>query len=87
VQAVGLGSVDDAVILAWAASQERILLTHDRRTMPEFAFARVRSGQPMSGVFVIDDQLSIGQAIAELQLVVTCSEQSEWNDLVTFFPL
>ncbi len=32
VQDVGLREVDDSVISAWAASNERILLTHDRAT-------------------------------------------------------
>ncbi len=38
VQDVGLREVDDPEILAWAARNERILLTHDRATMPNFAY-------------------------------------------------
>ncbi len=34
VQDVGLREVDDPAILAWAADNGRILLTHDRATMP-----------------------------------------------------
>ena len=37
----GLGGTPDPAILAWAAAEQRILLTHDRQTIPGFAFARV----------------------------------------------
>jgi predicted nuclease of predicted toxin-antitoxin system len=36
-QDVGLLGKDDPAILAWAAAEGRILLTHDRRTVPDFA--------------------------------------------------
>jgi len=38
IQDVGLQAVSDPAILDWAASNERILLTHDRATMPDFAY-------------------------------------------------
>ena len=34
VQDVGLSGADDETILAWAAEERRILLTHDVKTMP-----------------------------------------------------
>ena len=63
--------------LEWAAANNRIVLTHDRATMPDFAYARIISGQPMPGVFVLDDRMSVRQAIDELVLVEVCSEQAE----------
>lgn len=41
VQDVGLAGADDPAILAWAASEGRILVTHDRNTIPEFAYERM----------------------------------------------
>lgn len=52
VQDIGLQAAADPEILAWAASQERVLLTHDRQTMPNFAIHRVRAGEPMPGVLL-----------------------------------
>jgi predicted nuclease of predicted toxin-antitoxin system len=52
VQDIGLREVDDPAILAWAASNERILLTHDRATMPDFAYNRLVKGERMAGMFV-----------------------------------
>ena len=61
VQDVGLSNTEDPVILDRAAAEGRILLTHDRQTIPGFAFDRVRLGQTMPGVFVVDDRMPIGR--------------------------
>ncbi len=86
VQDLGLSEAEDPALLEWAASQGRILLTHDRRTIPRFAFERVRLGQPMPGVFVVDDSMPIGQAIDELSLAILCSSHDELMDLVNLLP-
>src|SRR5262249_2133596 len=72
VQDVGLNATSDPHILEWAASQDRILLTHDRDTMPSFAYDRVSRGESMPGVFLVSDQMPIGQAIDEILLAVDC---------------
>ncbi len=87
VQDVGLREVDDPEILFWAAEHERILLTHDRATMPDFAYERLVQGEPMAGMFVVNDRMSIRQAIDELSLLIDCSEQAEWKSLVLYLPL
>lgn len=87
VQDVGLEGAEDPTILEWAAANNRIVLTHDRATMPDFAYARVVTGQPMPGVFVIDDRLSVRQAIEEILLIEGGSEQAEWVGLVVYLPL
>jgi hypothetical protein len=84
---VGGEGADDAVVLAWAAQNERIVLTHDRTTFPRYAFERVEAGDAMPGVFVVNDRMPIGQAITELLIVDACSEQGEWIDRVLYFPL
>lgn len=87
VQDVGLRAVDDPDILAWAAIHGRILLTHDRATMPVFAYNRLVRGEPMAGMFVVNDRMLIRQAIDELLVLVDCSEQAEWQDIVLYLPL
>jgi predicted nuclease of predicted toxin-antitoxin system len=87
VQDVGLRKVDDPAILDWAASNGRILLTHDRATMPDFAYERVSQGQQMSGLFVINDRMPVRQVIDELLLLIDCSEQDEWKGIVLYLPL
>lgn len=87
VQDVGLGGADDPTVLAWAAEKDRILLTHDRTTMPDFAHARVAAEEPMPGVFVVGDRLPLRQVIEELLLIDGCSEQAQWSGLVLYLPL
>ena len=45
-QDVGLSGRDDPTILEWAASGDRVLLTHDVSTMIRHALDRVRLGLP-----------------------------------------
>ncbi|MDZ8242049.1 MAG: DUF5615 family PIN-like protein [Nostoc sp. ChiQUE01a] len=87
VQDVGLQEVEDPAILDWAAINERIILTHDRATMPDFVYQRLIVGKPVSGLFVINDRMPIRQAIDELLLLVDCSEQAEWKGVVLYLPL
>jgi predicted nuclease of predicted toxin-antitoxin system len=82
VQDVGLREVDDPAILDWAASNERILLTHDRATMPDFAYQRLIRGEQMAGLFVVNDRMPIRQAIDELLVLIDYSEQAEWKGAV-----
>jgi len=87
VQDVGLAETPDPIILAWAAEEERILVTHDRDTMPNFAYDRVRAGEPMPGVFLVSDLMPKGQAINELFWALHCLSSEECRDQVTYFPL
>jgi predicted nuclease of predicted toxin-antitoxin system len=87
VQDIGLYQAKDPVILDRAAIEEAIVLTHDRKTMPGFAYARVSKGEPMSGVWVVRQTLPVAEAVAELSLMLQCSEPAEWRDRVQYIPL
>jgi hypothetical protein len=87
VQEVGLRLEDDPVVLAWAAGEGRIILTHDIRTMPRFAMQRIESGQNMPGLIVVPDQIPIGPAIADLLLIAECTEFEEWQGRIEYLPL
>jgi predicted nuclease of predicted toxin-antitoxin system len=87
VQDVGLMQTPDPQILAWAANEDRVLLTHDRRTVPPFAFDRVRAGEPMPGVIVVSDLMPLRQAIDELELFLHCTRPDELRDRVFYIPL
>jgi predicted nuclease of predicted toxin-antitoxin system len=66
VQDVGLMHTPDPDILVWAATEDRIVLTHDRNTMTGFASSRVHAGQSMPGLFVVDRQASLGRILNDL---------------------
>lgn len=83
---VGLAGAEDPDLLAWAASDGRILLTHDIKTIPKHAYQRIVNTEPMPGVFVVPQTLAIAKAIEELRLILCCSQQSEWENIVQFIP-
>ena len=87
VQDVGLAGADDADVLTWAADNKRIVLTHDRATMADFAYERVVAGEPMAGVFILNDRFPAGQAIEEILLIIACSDPADWDGRVVYIPL
>ena len=87
VQDAGLSGADKPTVLAWAAREDRILLTHDVSTMSRFAYDRVDAGNPMPGVFEVPRSLAAGVAIEDLLLIAECSQPDEWNEQVWYLPL
>lgn len=84
--AAGLEGVQDSEVLAIAAQQGRILVSHDRRTMPlEFA-AFIISSQS-SGVLIVSRKLSIEVIIEELLLIWAASTAQEWVNRIAKLPL
>lgn len=87
VQDASLAGVGDPEILAWAAANDRIILTHDRATLPDCAYERLAAGEKMPGVFVLNDRFPIGEATREILVIIAVSEQPEWSDRVLYLPL
>jgi hypothetical protein len=76
------------VVLAWAAVEGRILLTHDVKTMTYHAYERVEAGLPMPGVIEVSkQQMSLGRAVEELLIIDGASDPSEWENLVAYLPM
>ena len=63
VQDAGLAGKSDEDVLAWAASEGRILITHDVTTMIQTAYDRIAAGLPMPGVFELSQNVPIGRAL------------------------
>jgi predicted nuclease of predicted toxin-antitoxin system len=86
VQDAGLSGADDPTILVWAAGEERLLLTHDRKTVPGFATQRVQRGERMPGVVVIATTGSLQVAIDAILLLNGASLPGEWEGQVLTVP-
>jgi Domain of unknown function (DUF5615) len=63
VRAVGLAAAPDPMILEWAALHGLVLLTHDRKTIPSFAYDRVAADLPVPGVFLVSDAMPIARPL------------------------
>ncbi|MEO6458049.1 MAG: DUF5615 family PIN-like protein [Chloroflexia bacterium] len=86
-QDVGLSGVGDPEVLEWAAQGDRILLTHDVTTMAGYAYQRVRTNKPMSGVLEVSRSVRIGPAIDAILLMIAASFESEWQGQVRYLSL
>lgn len=82
----GLEGVKDPEVLAIAAQQERILVSHDRRTMP-LEFAQFITSNRSTGVIIVSRKLPIEVAIEELLLIWAASSAQEWINRIAKLPL
>jgi hypothetical protein len=87
VQDSGLSGMPDQDVLAWAADNGRVLLTHDAKTVPPVAFGRVSAGLAMPGVFEIDVDAALGRVIDDIVLLARASFEGEWEGQVLYLPL
>lgn len=83
----GLSEVEDPELLAWAADNDRILVTHDHHTMPGHVADRIAAGKRVAGVVIIMQQSRMRQAIDDLEIIVMCSNEKEWENVVYYLPL
>jgi len=83
----GLSNASDPEVLAWAAEQERILVTHDRRTMPYHAASLIVRAEKVAGIIVVSRQLPVSQVINDLEIIVSCSDMIEWENVIKHLPL
>jgi hypothetical protein len=86
-QSAGLRNMNDAEVLALAAEQHRVLVSHDVGTMPAHFRTFRNAGKRSSGVFLIHQRLDVGTAIEELLLIWLASEASDWEDRLEWLPL
>jgi Domain of unknown function (DUF5615) len=78
----------DAEVLAWAAAENRVLITNDRTTMVGFAYQRVAARESVPGVIATTNKQAIGAAINDILLIAECMPEEEIrNQLVVFLPL
>lgn len=74
----------DPGVLAWAAEERRVLLTHDIRTMPPAAAARIADGLMMAGVFLVSEKTPIGEAIEALRVLILAGQPGDMDGRVEF---
>ena len=82
----GLRGLTDPQVLAVAASEGRILVSHDRKTMPR-SFGEFIRTTNSPGVFIIAQKVDLLVAIEALILVWAASEAEEWVNRICTLPL
>jgi hypothetical protein len=86
-QNCGLKGKADPQVLDWASENDFVLVTHDLKTIPKFAYQRVAEEKTLVGVIAVPDDLPIGQAIDELAITIQCSLPNELENRVLHLPL
>jgi hypothetical protein len=78
----------DSDVLAWAASENRVLVTNDRNTMVAYAYQRVEAGEIVPGLIVTTNEQPVGSAIDDILLIAECMPEDEIrNRLIVWLPL
>lgn len=67
----------DTDLIEWAAGSGRVIVTHDRKTMPAHAVLQMKSGRKISGIIVAAQNLPLLDVIRDLEIIVTCSDEVE----------
>lgn len=87
VKDIGLEGAPDIEMLLWAAQSNRIILTHDVKTMTRDAKQLVKSGQQMAGVIVVPERFSVGTAVKNLVVLLETSSDAGARDRIMNLPL
>jgi predicted nuclease of predicted toxin-antitoxin system len=81
-----LDELPDPEVLAFAAREGRVLVTHDRRTMPAH-FGKFIEAQSSPVVLIISQKAEVIRAIEDLILIWSVSEAEEYIDSIRALPL
>jgi hypothetical protein len=84
---LGLADRPDPEVLAYAATEGLIIVSHDVNTMPAHAYARIAAGEVMAGLLMVKQSHPLEPIIDSLVLIWSASTAEEWRDLVVFLPL
>ena len=77
---------DDTDVLAIAAGDNRVLVSHDHRTMP-YHFAEFIAKNKSAGVIIVSQRLQINVVVEELISIWTDSTADEWVNRIAHLPL
>lgn len=90
VEAKIVAGTSDPELIEETAKLDRILLTHDKRTMPgHFADVLARMlplGLHLPGVLLLPRTMAISEAIDEIALIWGASGHDEYRDRIIFLP-
>lgn len=86
-QAARLDDLDDEAVLRLAASQSRILVSHDKRTMPKALVSFVASGDVSPGVLLVIPQSAPIRDVADALILIWADERAnDWTNLIAKIP-
>jgi len=85
-QEAGLDGVSDPEVLDRAATEGRILVSHDRRTMLDYFRAQLAAGRSSPGVLIVSQGASIGSVVEAIVHIWALADPLELRDQVHYLP-
>ena len=85
-QDAGLNGAADPYVLAWAAEQGRLVLSHDVNTLIGYANDRTRSAQPMPGLIEVPHSMPVGRTVEDILILANCSMKASGRGKLSFCP-
>jgi hypothetical protein len=82
----GLAGLPDDKVLEIAAGEGRVLISHDKRTMPVHFAARIRLGLWSPGVLLAVPRATVGDVVESLLIIWSASSESDWADQIHYLP-
>jgi hypothetical protein len=82
----GLEGLPDDGVLEVAAVEQRLLVSHDKRTMPVHFAARIKSGRRSPGVLLALPRATVGDIVDSLLIIWSSSREEEWTDQIHYLP-
>ena len=77
-------SSEDRALLLWAERHGRILVSHDKKTLPRHLAAHLSQGRHLPGLFFISYFASPSHMIELLAVAATSDNPTEWTDLIEY---
>lgn len=85
-QAASLSGLSDKDVLTIAAQNGRLLITHDRKTIPHY-FGEFIMSHTSPGVLIVPQKLPIVNVVETLILIWAATEAEKWINKIRSLPL
>ena len=82
----GLDGIPDPDVLAIASDENRILVTHGIKTMPQHFGDFLMTVRSCPGVFLVSQDEAIAVVVDELVLIWAASDAQEWENRIVKLP-
>jgi hypothetical protein len=83
----GESGASDREVLDLAQAENRLLISHDRKTMRPTAEQRIANGASIIGLFLVRRDKPMKAVVDDVLLIWAASEAEEWRDQIVFVPL
>jgi hypothetical protein len=79
-------SSDDATILRWSETEQRLLVTEDRHTMARHLQAHLKVGRESPGILIARTGTRIPDLVECLELIAEAGVRTDFANAITYIP-